>query len=125
MRPSRSNRPADRQRSERAGRRFEAWAALYLTLRGFWIVARRLRTPVGEIDLVARRGRLLVFAEVKARTSAQGAADVLSGIQTARIRRAAQWYLMAPDAMAGVTEMRFDVIVMRPFAWPHHIENAC
>ncbi len=53
-----------RQQAERGGRRAESLAALWLQLKGWQILARRARTPVGEVDLIARRGRLLAFVEV-------------------------------------------------------------
>ncbi len=62
------------QRAERGGRRAEALAALWLQLKGWTILARRARTAVGEVDLVARRGRTLAFVEVKARAT-QGEAE--------------------------------------------------
>ena len=62
-----------RRRAERGGRRAEALAALWLRLKGWTILARRVRTPVGEVDLIARRGRTIAFVEVKARASAADA----------------------------------------------------
>jgi putative endonuclease len=59
-----------RQSAERGGRRAESLAAWWLRLKGWRILARRVRTPVGEIDLVARRGRTIAFVEVKARATA-------------------------------------------------------
>lgn len=112
---------AERLRAERAGRRAETLAALYLRLKRFSIISRRLKTPVGEIDIVARRGSLLVFAEVKHRSSAGAAA--LEAVNTARIARAAQWFLATRPEFSGL-DCRFDVIVLAKGSWPHHLENA-
>lgn len=118
---SRSKPGAERLRAERAGRRAESLAALYLRIRLFSIVTTRFKTPVGEIDIVARRGNLLVFAEVKHRKSAGAAA--LEAVDTARIGRAAQWFMMK-NPQFSAHDCRFDVIVLAPGRWPYHLENA-
>lgn len=118
---SRSKPVAERLRAERAGRRAEALAALYLRLKLFSILSRRLKTPVGEIDIVARRGTLLVFAEVKHRKAAGAAA--LEAVNTARIVRAAQWFLASRPEFSGL-DCRFDVIVLAKGRWPYHLANA-
>ena len=112
-----------RQFNERAGRRGEALAGLYLMLKGYRIIARRVKTPVGEIDLVARRGNLTAFVEVKARAFSEGEADALLAVNARRIvRAAALWLGRHPDLNDG--ETRFDVIFLAPFAWPRHITGA-
>src|SRR5262249_15645780 len=96
-----SNRPLvsaeralrSRRRAWRRGRLAEAAVALVLGLKGFRILARGFRVPVGEIDIVARRGQLLVFVEVKARQSAWAAAESLGPRQRRRILQAARWFL--------------------------------
>ncbi len=112
-----------RRFAERAGRRGEMWAALFLSLKLYEIVARRVKTPVGEIDLIVRRGGVTVFVEVKARSFSHQEADALMAVNRRRIVRAAQFWLMRkPELMH--TDMRFDVIFLAPFAWPRHIVNA-
>jgi putative endonuclease len=118
---SRSNPSAHKRKAERDGRRAETLAALYMRVKLFVIIATRLKTPVGEIDIVARRGRLLVFTEVKHRKSAGAAA--LEAVNTHRIARAAQWFMMTRPEYAGF-DCRFDVIVLAPGRWPHHLQNA-
>src|SRR3954451_6820694 len=103
--------------AESAGRRGEAWAALFLQAQGYRIVARRVKTPVGEIDLVARRGATTVFVEVKARSFSHQEADALMAVNRRRIVRAAEAWLTRHPALAG-TPLRFDVIFLAPFAWP-------
>ena len=96
--PARWRRGAARGREpfrSRRGARAERVAALVLRLKGFAILARGHRAPQGEIDIVARRGRLLVFVEVKARRDADLAAHALGARQRARIVRAAAGYLAA------------------------------
>lgn len=117
--PSKPN--AERLRAERAGRRAEVLAALYLRCKFFSILKTRMKTPVGEIDIVARRCRLLVFAEVKHRKAAGAAA--LEAVNTARIARAAEWFMMKNPQFSGF-DCRFDVIVLSQGRWPHHLQNA-
>ncbi|MEN8197523.1 MAG: YraN family protein [Pseudomonadota bacterium] len=83
-----ANREA-RRRAWRFGRRAEAAALWLLRLKGYRILARNVRLPVGELDVVARRGRLVAFIEVKARPDIGQAAAALSTRQRQRIRRAA------------------------------------
>src|SRR5690606_25123476 len=80
----------NRKRAEQGGRRAESFAALWLRLKGWTILARRLRTPVGEVDLVARRGRTLAFVEVKARATAEAAAQALDEYRLRRVVAAAE-----------------------------------
>jgi putative endonuclease len=107
----------------RAGLSAESGAALLLLCKGYRIVARRWKTPVGEIDLIARRGRSLVFIEVKTRQRLDDAAESLSEGQRRRIVAAAHaWLGRHPtDATADI---RFDVILMAPRHWPRHIQSA-
>lgn len=116
-------KPNERQRRERRGRAAEARAAWALRLKGYRIEARRVRTPAGEIDMVARRGDVVAFVEVKARqTLAQAAASVSPG-QRRRIVRAARHYIAAHPDLAGLIH-RFDTVLVGPRKWPHHIINA-
>ena len=109
-------RPAQRRNRERRGRRAESLAALALRLKGYGVLARRLRTPSGEIDLVVRRGGTVAFVEVKARPA-------VAHRQKQRIARAAAHYLAANPRFAGLTH-RFDVVLVAPRRWPRHIINA-
>ena len=105
------------------GRGAETQAALWLRLKGYRILARRLATPVGEIDLIARRGRTIAFVEVKARPTAEAALLALRPRQQARIVRAAQSFLARHPAAAGC-DLRFDVIVVVPRRLPRHLPGA-
>ena len=105
------------------GRCAEGLAAWSLRLRGYRIVARRFRTPLGEIDLVARRGRLLAFVEVKARTDLEQALLALSPRQRQRTARAAELFLLRHPAYAGHT-LRFDLVAVRPWRLPRHLVDA-
>lgn len=123
MPPSPSEPSPKRRRAERAGLRAEALAAWYLRLKGYRIVAMRYRTPVGEIDIVARHWGTLVFVEVKARRSAEEYGMALEAVNARRISRAAGHYL-AHQRLNLDTDMRFDVIFLAPRQWPRHLINA-
>jgi putative endonuclease len=114
---------AERERAELRGRLAEALAAAYLTAKCYRVVARRFRTPQGEIDLVARRGGALVFAEVKARRSVDQGLFALGPAGRRRISSAARAWLMRHPGDATLA-IRFDVIVMAPWRWPSHIVGA-
>lgn len=107
----------------RDGHRGEFWAALYLRLKRYRIVARRVKTPVGEIDIIARRSGVTVFVEVKARAFSHQEAEALAAVNRRRIVRAAGLYVARHPHLAHA-DQRFDVIFLAPFAWPRHIINA-
>ena len=119
-------RPApglDRRRAERRGRGAEALAAVLLILKGHRILARRARTPVGEIDLIARRGRTLVFAEVKARDSLNAGTEALAPRQRNRIARAAEAFVRTRPDLDGL-DWRFDLIVVAGGWRVKHLKDA-
>jgi putative endonuclease len=112
-----------RSRANRSGLFAETIASLLLRLTGHRILARRYKTPYGEIDLVALKGRRLVFVEVKRRKTAEDAAWTLPAKQRRRIVRAAQYWLAGHPDYAG-HDIAFDVVLAAPWAWPRYIENA-
>ena len=113
---------SSRAQREAKGRRGEWLAAWYLRLMGWRIVAQRVKTPRGEIDLVARRGRLVVFVEVKWRARA---ADLDQAIDAWRLRRvAAAAEAIAPRYAGPGDDLRIDVILLAPGCWPRRIANA-
>jgi putative endonuclease len=113
---------AKRLVAERRGRRGETLAAWYLRLTGWRVVARRLKTPRGEVDLVARRGRTVAFVEVKWRATS---AELDLAIDARRLRRvAAAAQALAPRYATGGEDVRIDVLLLAPGRWPRHIVNA-
>jgi len=112
-----------RQAAWRRGQQGEFLAILSLTLRGYSILARGLKNPLGEIDIVARRGRMLAFVEVKARESFDHAAKALLARQRRRIARAAESFLANRPELSRC-QPRFDVILVAPWRWPRHIIDA-
>jgi putative endonuclease len=112
-----------RARAYRRGVLAETLVAALFRLKGYRIVARRYKTPVGEIDLVALRRKRLVFVEVKRRRTQDDAAWTLPTRQRRRIVRAAQYWLSSHPGFAG-HDIAFDVVLTAPWAWPRRIENA-
>lgn len=111
-----------RLRNYRRGHRGERLAALALMLKGFRIVARRYRTPLGEIDLIARRGDLVVIVEVKVRESLAAAMDAVGAHAARRIEGAADlWLARQPDFSR--LSVRFDLVAVLPRRWPVHVPN--
>lgn len=111
-----------RKAAERRGRTGETVAALWLNLQGWSIVARRVRTPVGEIDLIARRGRTTLFVEVKTRATHAELALAIDEYRLSRVASAAHM-LAARFARPG-DDLRIDVILLAPWRLPRHIRNA-
>jgi putative endonuclease len=104
----------------RTGLSAEALAAAYLMAKGYGILAKRFRTPHGEIDLVARKRDLVAFIEVKARASLDDAAYAVTPRQQARIIAAAQAWLMTHPEHAEF-ELRFDAVLIAPRRLPRHL----
>lgn len=113
---------SSRAEREAKGRKGETLAAWYLRFKGWRIIARRVKTPRGEVDLIARRGRTLAFIEVKWRASA---AQLDFAVDPYRLRRvaAAAEVLAARHARAGDT-LRIDVLLLAPGRFPRHMANA-
>lgn len=104
----------------RTGVSAEARAAAYLMAKGYRILARRFRSPFGEIDLVARKRNLLAFVEVKARATLDEAAYAVTPRQQRRIIDAAQAWLMAHPEHAEF-DLRFDAMLIAPKRLPRHL----
>jgi putative endonuclease len=114
---------AERLKARRWGRWGEGLAAWWLRAKGFRRIARGMRTPVGEIDLIVRRGNLLVFVEVKSRRALPLAYDALRPAQRARIIRAGSWFLAGRPDLAGC-DLRYDVVLVGGWSLPKHLIDA-
>ena len=111
-----------RLRAYRLGFRGEFLASLALMLKGYRIVARRYKTKLGEIDLIARRGDLVLIVEVKARSNLQAAMDAIGRDAAWRIEGAADMWLSRQRDSAKLS-LRFDMVAVLPRRWPIHVEN--
>jgi putative endonuclease len=107
----------------RVGISAESRAAAWLIAHGYRILARRWKSPLGEIDIVAARRHLLIFVEVKARASLDEAAHSLTPRQQQRIAAAAEIWL-AGHADPRIHDIRFDAILAAPGKLPRHIQGA-
>jgi putative endonuclease len=114
---------AERQVAFRLGMSAESRAAAYLIAKGYRILARRWKSSVGEVDIVARRRQVLVFVEVKARERFDDAAESVTPRQQRRIAAAAgAWLAEHPDDVN--CDIRFDAMLVAPRRLPRHIEAA-
>ncbi len=120
--PPNTPRP-ERVKAFRLGLTAESRAAMLLIAKAYRILARRWKTPFGELDIVARRRRTLVFVEVKARDTADDAAEAVTERGKSRITGAAEfWLAQHPHDANG--DIRFDVVLVAPGKMPRHIVNA-
>jgi putative endonuclease len=111
--------------AERHGRRAERVAALLLLCKFYRLLGRRVKTPVGEIDLVAvSPSGVVCFIEVKARGGGElQAGESLGSRQRGRVARAAELYLGARPGLRH-KDVRFDAILVVPGRWPRHVRDA-
>lgn len=113
-----------RRRQARNRGRIAEWLCLWhLRLRAWRIVARGWRCPSGEIDLIARRGRVLAVIEVKARSQTGAAAEALLPRQRRRIARAAEAFLLSRPDLAEL-DLRFDLMLVTGSRLPRHLPAA-
>ena len=120
---SAGNKLDRKRRSERKGRRAEWFAAIALMLKGYRIVSLRHKTPVGEIDIVARKRDLIAFVEVKARRDLAAGVDAVGFSAQRRIQAAGELFISRqPDGPR--LSWRHDIVVVSPWKWPVHLEDA-
>jgi putative endonuclease len=110
-----------REAAERRGRAAESLACWHLRLHGWRILARRARVPGGEVDIVARRGRVLAFVEVNARATEEAAAFALDDWRLRRVAVAAE--RLAPRYGRDGDDIRIDALFIVPWRWPRHLAN--
>jgi len=109
--------------ARRSGRRAEIFCALWLMAKGYRILGFRLKTPQGEIDLLARKGGVIAVVEVKRRTSLRAALEAVTWRQRERLVRAAQTLTSRRPSLAGAA-IRLDLIALAPGRLPRHIADA-
>jgi putative endonuclease len=109
--------------ARRAGRRGEWLCALWLMAKGYRILGFRLKTPQGEIDLLARKGKVLAVVEVKLRTTSELAREAVRRPQRQRLRRAGESYAAQRPELRGAA-IRLDLMALAPGRLPCHIPDA-
>ncbi len=114
-----NGRSRRRKQAESRGRRAEYFAALALQLKGYRILGYRVKTPVGEIDLIARRGDILAFVEVKQRANLTRALEAVPERNWQRISRAAEAWSARQKQNISL-QWRYDLIAIAPGRWPVH-----
>jgi putative endonuclease len=110
-----------RQQAEQRGRKGEAYAALWLRMKGWRILAERVRTPAGEVDLVAKRGNLVAFIEVKTRATDAELDHAIDDYRLCRVAAAAE--ILIPRFATKGEDIRIDVILIAPRTLPRHLVN--
>jgi putative endonuclease len=112
---------AKRLAAEKRGRQAERLCAWWLRLKGWSILDRRVRTPAGEIDLIARRGSIVAFIEVKARRNDESLDLAIDERRLSRVAAAAE--SLAHIYLAPGDDMRIDVMLLAPGRPPRHLAN--
>lgn len=111
-----------KRRALRFGRLAEALCRVILRAKGYRIIASRLRTKVGEIDILAERGQTLAIIEVKARPTESAAREAVTWTQWKRLEKAALWVQRGNARLAG-HRLRFDLFAVAHWRFPRHIQN--
>jgi putative endonuclease len=119
---SEARTPEQRHEADQRGREGEAAAAMFLAQNGWRILAQRVKTKRGEIDLIAARTGLVAFVEVKWRAQAASLAEAIDERRLARVAAAVE--LVWQDYATAGEDIRIDVILLAPGRKPTHIENA-
>ncbi len=99
----------------------EILAIIYLTFKFYDVIAKRFKSPFGEIDIIAKKNNQLIFIEIKARRDTSSM-DFISKRQQSRITQAAQYFLLKSRKYQGYN-IRFDAIIMNRYFWPKHFKN--
>ena len=115
--------PEDRRRDLERGLRAETFALLFLTLKGYRLLAGRYSGKGGEIDLIMRRGRAVVFVEVKSRDDFDSAAEAIWPAKRRVFSQAAAHWLRR-NPWAASFDLRADAVLVTPWRTPRHIVSA-
>lgn len=112
---------ATRQKAESEGRRAERIAAWWLRFHGWRILGERVRVSGGEVDLIAKRGNIIVFVEVKQRKTRADLDHAIDAYRLSRVVAAAQ--MLTPRYAKNGEDIRIDVILLAPRSLPRHLVN--
>lgn len=112
-----------RAAAERRGRRAETLTCLWLQLKAYRILARRARTAMGEIDIIAARGQVLAFVEVKALNANRPVSSAISAGQRLKLVRAAALWRSRHRRWSQL-QPRFDLVLWPSGQCPRHLRAA-
>jgi putative endonuclease len=112
-----------RQRARAFGLRAESMAAVWLRLKLYRIIERNFAALGGEIDIIAQRGSVIIFVEVKARPHLRMAQEAINQVKIARISRAARFWL-SRNKWAANLSLRGDAVFISPRGLPMHVTDA-
>jgi putative endonuclease len=112
-----------REEAQNHGHRAEFLALWFLRFKGYRLLQQRFKTPLGEVDLIMRKGDTTVFVEVKARKTVDECVEAVTPLQTRRIAQAASLFA-SRDPRTAKGFVRFDIVAIPSTLWPKHIENA-
>lgn len=122
------NVPQSVRKKTQTGKNSYAWGlwaeqlcVLVLLFKGYRILGKRIKTPAGEIDVLAAKGKTLVVMEVKKRGDDFAAASAIAPQQQLRLMGAAKYIL---KQHSGYETLRFDAMLFAPARLPRHIKNA-
>ncbi|MEQ8824592.1 MAG: YraN family protein [Filomicrobium sp.] len=118
-----SSETTTRRQRYKSGLAAERTAAIWLFLKGYVVLGARVRTPAGEIDLIATRGKRIAFVEVKRRRTLELAEASVTAKQRQRTRHAADLWLAKHPRYQEHT-IGFDLIFLLPWHLPIHLPNA-
>ncbi len=114
--------PSTRRSAERKGHKGETIAVIWLMLKGYRIVARRYKTKIGEVDIIARKRDVVAMVEVKARNSVGEAMDAVDRTTMRRIEAAGDIWLAKQRDFARLS-VRYDLVAILPRKWPVHVKR--
>ncbi len=114
--------PSTRRSAERKGHKGETIAVIWLMLKGYRIVARRYKTKIGEVDIIARKRDVVAMVEVKARNSVGEAMDAVDRTTMRRIEAAGDIWLARQRDFARLS-VRYDLVAILPRKWPVHVKR--
>lgn len=111
------------KRGHKRGQWGELYVRLWLIMRRWTILKHQWKTPLGEIDIIAQKGRLIAFIEVKNHASYDDSRSVITPKQQKRIINAARFFIKEHPAYAS-HDMRFDAILLHQWWAVEHIADA-
>ncbi|MEZ5690086.1 MAG: YraN family protein [Rickettsiales bacterium] len=123
------NKNSKRKKAYRLGIAAEKKAAIFLWLKGYSIIETNYSCPQGEIDIIAKKGKTIIIAEVKARKNFDDCAYSITPSKRQKISKATNWFMTYGKKKSIFIKnndyiLRFDAILITPKRLPKHIKDA-